>query len=967
MHAACWILLAGCVGSVGSAAWAAPGTPVATVGPLVVTQGELDKRSADMQRAYESRRGQTLSDVMRLAVRRQALETLVRGRLFRLEAARREVPVSQSEAEDILKKLPIFNPGGRFSSSAYQNAQLRDPKKFAATINEIKADLRSDRLSEDLRRRNTPGEDKLRQAARRSLESADIRWLAIPYAPFSGTRREPAEREVLDYYRRHAAEFVRAGDAQVHVVELAPGPRGEERARVRARADSALDAVRAGMSLDEASERFNGTVRQFQLRDDNFPGSWKGTAAQNTRVFQSETGIIFPELVASERGWLVVQIDRATPRHGSALRDVGLEIRDTLRTHAAREEDERELAAMYAAAVDSMSRPGYRIRYAVVDPAAIKVGAPTSDDLTRYYELHRADYTRYDAATHGIVVTPLVQVRDEIAEKWARSELNVRARDLAGRLRAAWSQNRRDRGLESQVTVNDLGAVPFGSGLGADRAAAAIADTLRRRVYDRRVEIVPYPGGIAVVHVYELVERVTPSLGQVREALSDRLERDREASDIARARAIFDRDPLRFQQDKLVHYSRMWVRLTPALEVPLSKAEVEDRYRTHLSEYAQPERYRVRQILARPARPDSQSMRAAAERARALVRRIRAGEDFAEVARKESDDDLTREDGGDLGYRAPGELDPLLQNAAFALKAGEVSNVVEMADGCHVLQVTEYVPGQAEPLAWVYTTVAYDAALEKSQRMARHVADSLAQVIRSPEQARVVARQLGLQVRQYRHKPGDRAYSAEQLHMALLLETLKPGTMYPGSETFRGQGSAVMWVDSVAAPRLMRWDEAQRVVLDEYRRDAKAHSVQRKLAELDSLMRAGTPFDTLAAAWGGAKRDSNYVRGKGLPLYFGASEIDSVVYGASGAPPLPVGQLSGWIALQQAQVRLRVANRKEPSGSDVEFTMGQIRGIALEYGLQNEVKDMKKRFPVKIVDPMLRDVPLPPLPPLPEL
>jgi hypothetical protein len=708
-------------------------------------------------------------------------------------------------------------------------------------------------------------------------------------------------------------------------------------------------------------------VRQFQLRDDNLPGSWKGTPSQNTRVFQSETGVIFPELVASERGWLVVQIDRAAARHGSALRDVGLEIRDTLRAHVAREEDERALRAIYAAALDSMSRPGYRVRYATIDLAAMKVGTPTPAELTRYYDLHRADYTRYDAATHGLIATPLVQVRDEIAEKWARDQHEVLARELANKLQIAWSQGRQDRALEAKTVVKDLGAVPFGSSLGSDRVASALADTLRRRVYDKRIETIAYPGGFAVVHVYELVDRVTPSFDQVRGALSDRLEVDRDAADVERARVIFDRDPLRFQQDKMVHYSRMWVRLTPALEVPLTRAEVENRYRKHLADYASPEKYRVRQILIRPSRRDSASMRAAVERARGLMRRARSGEDFADLARRESDDELTREDGGDLGYRSSGELDPLLQNAAFALKAGQVSDVVEMADGAHLLQVTEYIPGQAEPLAWLYTTVAYDEALDKSQRMSRHVADSLAQVIRTPVQARALARQLGLEIRQYRHRPGDRAYSAEQMHMALLLETLKPGQMYPGTETFRGQGSAVMWVDSIAAPRLRRWDEAQRVVLDEYRRDAKMHSVERKLAELDSLFRAGTPFDTLAEAWGGMQRDSNYVRGKGLPLYFGTSEVDSVVYGASGSPPLPVGQWSGWIPLSQADVRLRVAARKQPSESDVQFTVGQIRGILLEYGLQNDVKDMKKRFPVKIVDPVLRDVPMPPLPPMPEL
>jgi hypothetical protein len=47
--------------------------------------------------------------------------------------------------------------------------------------------------------------------------------------------------------------------------------------------------------------------------------------------------------------------------------------------------------------------------------------------------------------------------------------------------------------------------------------------------------------------------------------------------------------------------------------------------------------------------------------------------------------------------------------------------------------------------------------------------------------------------------------------------------------------------------------------------------------------------------------------------------------------------------------------------------MGQFRGIVVEYRLQDEIKAMKERFPVKILDPVLREVPLAPLPPMPEI
>jgi hypothetical protein len=203
--------------------------------------------------------------------------------------------------------------------------------------------------------------------------------------------------------------------------------------------------------------------------------------------------------------------------------------------------------------------------------------------------------------------------------------------------------------------------------------------------------------------------------------------------------------------------------------------------------------------------------------------------------------------------------------------------------------------------------------------------------------------------------------------MALLLESLKPGEMYPGSETFRGLGAAVMWVDSIAPPRLLDWTEAQRIVVPEYRASMNRQVMMRKLTEVDSLLRTGWSFDSTAALWGGVQHDAQYVRGKGLPSYSGADAVDSLCFGTATSEPLAQGATSDWILLPQAALRIRVGSRAAPDPQEVERTMGQFRGIIVEYRLQDEIKAMKERFPVTIVDPVLREVPLAPLPPMPEI
>jgi peptidyl-prolyl cis-trans isomerase D len=97
---------------------------------------------------------------------------------------------------------------------------------------------------------------------------------------------------------------------------------------------------------------------------------------------------------------------------------------------------------------------------------------------------------------------------------------------------------------------------------------------------------------------------------------------------------------------------------------------------------------RLRQILVRASESASEDVRAAARtRADAALARVRRGEDFAEVARAESDDRESARRGGDQGWvprgRVPGEHDDIV----FALEPGQVSDVIESPLGFHVVKV----------------------------------------------------------------------------------------------------------------------------------------------------------------------------------------------------------------------------------------------------------------------------------------
>jgi foldase protein PrsA len=79
----------------------------------------------------------------------------------------------------------------------------------------------------------------------------------------------------------------------------------------------------------------------------------------------------------------------------------------------------------------------------------------------------------------------------------------------------------------------------------------------------------------------------------------------------------------------------------------------------------------------------------ARKRAESILARIRAGEDFAKLASEFSEDPGSKSKGGDLDYFSRGQMVPEFEAAAFALKPGEVSQLVETQFGFHIIKLEE--------------------------------------------------------------------------------------------------------------------------------------------------------------------------------------------------------------------------------------------------------------------------------------
>ena len=142
-----------------------------------------------------------------------------------------------------------------------------------------------------------------------------------------------------------------------------------------------------------------------------------------------------------------------------------------------------------------------------------------------------------------------------------------------------------------------------------------------------------------------------------------------------------------------------YVRVNPAelaAKIAIPRADVERTYNERIGTYSTPEQIRASHILLTTEGKDDAAVRAEAEK---VLKEAQSGADFAALAKKYSQDESNAQNGGDLDYFSRGRMVPDFENAAFALKPGEISNLVKTEFGYHIIKLTDRKPAIVRPLS----------------------------------------------------------------------------------------------------------------------------------------------------------------------------------------------------------------------------------------------------------------------------
>lgn len=143
-----------------------------------------------------------------------------------------------------------------------------------------------------------------------------------------------------------------------------------------------------------------------------------------------------------------------------------------------------------------------------------------------------------------------------------------------------------------------------------------------------------------------------------------------------------------YREDLKRHLSvRHWVRETMAKDVTVSDAEIHAYYVANRARFVEPEQVNVRHVLI-PVDPgaDQATVAAARKKIEHVHAEARRGAGFTELAKKYSQDPSAAE-GGELGFTPRGRLVKPFEEVAFALKPGEISDVVRTRYGFHIIKL----------------------------------------------------------------------------------------------------------------------------------------------------------------------------------------------------------------------------------------------------------------------------------------
>jgi len=392
-----------------------------------------------------------------------------------------------------------------------------------------------------------------------------------------------------------------------------------------------------------------------------------------------------------------------------------------------------------------------------------------------------------------------------------------------------------------------------------------------------------------------------------------------------------------------------------AANTTVSDQELQAYYGQHGDEFRVPEQVKVAHILiktplpAAGAQEDEKGVADARAKAEDVLKQVKAGGDFAQLAEKYSDDPGSAKAGGELGWIGRGRTVPEFEKAAYSLAKGQTSDLVKSSYGFHIIRVEDKQEAHLKTLAVVKGEIEEKVKQQKVAHATEVAANTLLSQARTGgfDQAAAAKGQNAVTTHFFSRSDNLPGVGASPQFMdAVFSETEKA----PPDVVQVPQGYVVFQLLAIRPPATPTFEEIRSKVEAQFKNERAGFLLHQKTQELSDRAKADHDLKKAAKELGATVKTSDLVAPDGQVPDIGSMSSASAIFS------LKPGEISGPILAAGNGAVAQLLDKQEPTDQEFAAKKDEIRQSLLEakqndlFGLfvTNLRKDMEKTNRLKV-------------------
>jgi len=384
----------------------------------------------------------------------------------------------------------------------------------------------------------------------------------------------------------------------------------------------------------------------------------------------------------------------------------------------------------------------------------------------------------------------------------------------------------------------------------------------------------------------------------------------------------------------------------------ITESELQRSYREGMDSYRQPERVQVRHILIKTQGKPKEDLPKLKTKAEDLLKQLQHGGDFADLAKKNSEDTGSAEKGGELGFIVRGQTVPNFEKAAFSLKPGELSSLVETEYGYHILQVENKQEAHTQTFDEVRPQLLAEAQKQAGAESLRKAIEAAhSEISKTPGQDEAIAKKYGLKF--FRLNGATNNQTLPELNTTEVTSAIfaAPKGTVTNVVNVDAQGKdAFAVVKNIVPARNAEFNEVQSEVLQKYVDAESSRLAQEAAKAAVDRAKKGDTLEAIGKSYGVAVKTAAPFSPDGAAEGIGAATLFPGLFNDK------VGDVVGPIAAQTSQFVCKVSERipadmtqyAKNKDSVVQSLTQQRQSVQQPLFRDSVVSELKRRGKVKI-------------------